>query len=348
MNSDRAAAPAFDVLGIGNAIVDIVAHAEDGLLDELGLAKGTMTLVDAERSAEIYARMGPAHEVSGGSCANTMAALADLGGRAAFIGRVRDDQLGEVFRHDIRASGVHFSTPPSSDGPSTARCLVFVTPDAQRTMATYLGACVELGPDDVDPDLVQRARITYLEGYLWDRPEAKAACRKAAALCHAAGNRLALTLSDPFCVARWRAEFRALVENEVDILFANEGEITSLYQVPTFDQALQEVRRHVDFAVLTRGPAGSVVVAGNEIHIIDAAIPDRVLDTTGAGDLYAAGFLRGLTAGLDLASCGRLASLCAAQILTQYGARADVSLRPLFEQVAQRARFDGPFARDLV
>lgn len=342
--SDRVADGAFDVLGIGNAIVDVVAHAGDQLLEELGLLKGSMTLVDAEQSAFLYAQMGPAHEVSGGSCANTMAAIADLGGRAAFIGRVRNDQMGEVFRHDIRATGVHFTTPPSTEGPPTARCLVFVTPDAQRTMATYLGACVELGPQDVDPDLVRRARITYLEGYLWDRPEAKAACLRAAQLCHAAGNRLALSLSDPFCVDRWRDEFRALIVDEVDILFANEGEITSLYRVETFDEALQRVRRDVDFAVLTRGPKGSLIVADSEVHVIDAVVPERVLDTTGAGDLYAAGFLRGLTAGLDLASCGRLGSACAAAIISQYGARSETSLRPLYERIAAGARRDGPYA----
>ena len=323
----------FDVLGIGNAIVDVVAYAEDVLLAELGLVKGAMTLVDEERCEFLYRRMGPAHEVSGGSCANTMAALASLGGRAAYIGRVKEDQLGEVFGHDIRATGVAFASLPSRDGPSTARCLVFVTPDAQRTMATYLGACVELAPEDIDPELVRAARITYLEGYLWDRPEAKAACRKAADICHAAGRRLALTLSDPFCVDRWREEFRELVAREVDILFANEAEITSLYEVPDFDRALQEVRRHVHFAVLTRGAKGSVVVCGEELHVIDAVPPDRLLDTTGAGDLYAAGFLRGFTAGLDLGACGRLGSLCAAEIIGQYGARAERPLRPLFARV---------------
>ncbi len=323
----------FDVLGIGNAIVDVVAYAEDRLLEQLDLVKGAMTLVDESRCEFLYRRMGPAHEVSGGSCANTMAALASLGGRAAYIGRVRDDQLGEVFGHDIRAAGVTFRSRPSTEGPSTARCLVFVTPDAQRTMATYLGACVELAPEDVDPELVRAAEITYLEGYLWDRPEAKAACRKAAAICHRAGRKLALTLSDPFCVDRWRGEFRELVTREVDILFANEAEITSLYEVADFDRALQEVRRHVHFAVLTRGARGSVVVRGEEVHVIDAVPPDRLLDTTGAGDLYAAGFLRGFTAGLDLGTCGRLGSLCAAEIIAQYGARAERPLRPLFDRV---------------
>ncbi len=323
----------FDLLAVGNAIVDVVAYASDALLEELDLVKGTMTLVDAERSASLYERMGPAHEVSGGSCANTAAAFASLGGRAAYIGRVRDDEMGRVFSHDIRATGVHFETAASIDGPPTARCLVFVTPDAQRTMATYLGACVELSPDDIDENLVPAAGITYLEGYLWDRPSAKAACRKAADLCHRAGGRVALTLSDPFCVDRWRSEFRELVEREIDILFANEAEITSLYETRSFDEALREVRRHVPLAVLTRGAEGSVILCGDEVHAVDAVPPDRLVDTTGAGDLYAAGFLRGLAAGLDPARCGRLGSLCASRILAQYGARAEEPLLPLFQRV---------------
>lgn len=327
------AGDAFDVLGIGNAIVDVLSYAEDDLVAELDLARGAMTLIDEERSAFLYRRMGPAREVSGGSCANTIAAVAALGGRGAYIGRVRDDQLGAVFSHDIRAAGVTFRSRPSASGPSTATCMIFVTPDGQRTMNTYLGACVELGPDDVDPELVAAASVTYLEGYLWDRPEAKAACRKAATLCHEAGKKLALTLSDAFCVDRWRSEFRELVEQEVDILFANESEITSLYEVEDFDAALQEVRRHVNFAALTRGPKGSVVVKGDEVHVIDPVHPERVLDTTGAGDLYAAGFLRGLTLGLDLGACGRLASACAAEIIAQYGARAERPLLPLLEKV---------------
>ncbi|MFZ1429197.1 MAG: adenosine kinase [Geminicoccaceae bacterium] len=318
-----------DVVGIGNAIVDILAYADDALVAELELERGAMTLIDAERSAFLYRRLGPAREVSGGSCANTIAGLASLGGRGAYIGRVRDDQLGQVFSHDIRAAGVTFRSPPSPSGPSTATSMIFVTPDGQRTMNTYLGACVELGPDDVDPDLIAGAAVTYLEGYLWDRPEAKAACRKAAAICHGSGRQLALTLSDAFCVDRWRAEFRELVEHEVDILFANEGELTSLYEVDDFDSALQLVRHHVGFAALTRGAKGSVVVRGDEVHVIDAVPPARLLDTTGAGDLFAAGFLRGFTMGLDLAACGRLASACAAEIIAQYGARAERPLLPL-------------------
>jgi len=322
---------AFDVLGLGNAIVDVIAHASEELVRELGLVKGAMTLVDEARVEHLYERMGPAREVSGGSCANTMAALAALGGRPAFIGRVKDDQLGRVFAHDIRAAGVTFRSKPVSDGPATARCLIFVTPDAQRTMQTYLGACVELGPEDVEPELVAAASILYLEGYLWDRPEAKAACRKAIEIAHRHGRQVALTLSDPFCVGRWREEFRELVEREVDILFANEAEITALYEASSFDEALQEVRRHVRFAALTRGPKGSVVVRGEEVHVIDAAPVERLVDTTGAGDLYAAGFLYGLGRGFDLGACGRLGSLCAAEIIQQFGARAERPLAPLLD-----------------
>ncbi|MFO1037001.1 MAG: adenosine kinase [Geminicoccaceae bacterium] len=335
MRNASSAHDRIDVLGIGNAIVDVLARADEAQLADLGLEKGIMTLVDEDRSEFLYRRMGPGREMSGGSCANTMAAIAGLGGKAAYIGRVRDDQLGQVFAHDMRSTGVTFRSQPSASGPSTARCLIFITDDAQRTMQTYLGACVELTPDDVDPELVARASVVYLEGYLWDRPEAKAACRKAADLCHEAGGRLALTLSDPFCVGRWRSEFVELIENEVDILFANEGEITALYETEDFDQALQEVRREVTFAALTRGAKGSVVVRGDEVHVIDAAKPKRIVDTTGAGDLYAAGFLRGLTAGLDLAACGHLGSACAAQIIAQYGPRSEEPLLPLYEKIAQ-------------
>lgn len=327
------ASPSVDVLGLGNAIVDVLAYASDDLLAELELVKGAMTLVDEQRVEQLYRRMGPGREVSGGSCANSMAALAALGGRPAYIGRVKDDDLGRVFAHDVRAAGVAFASRPAPAGPATARCLVFVTPDAQRTMQTYLGACVELGPEDVEPELVASAAITYLEGYLWDRPEAKEACRKAAEIAHRHGRKVALTLSDPFCVGRWRAEFQELVEREVDILFANEAEITALYEAPSFDAALQEVRRHVGFAALTRGAKGSVVVKGEEVHVIDAAPVDRLLDTTGAGDLYAAGFLRGLGLGLDLGACGRLGSLCAAEIIQQFGARAERPLLPLLDKV---------------
>ncbi|MCP5366759.1 MAG: adenosine kinase [Hyphomicrobiales bacterium] len=323
----------FDVVGIGNAIVDVLGHASDSFLDVNDLTKGAMTLIDADAAERIYSRMGPAVECSGGSAANTIAGLASLGGRGAFVGKVRDDQLGAVFGHDIRALGVHFETPAATDGPATARCLVFVTPDAQRTLQTYLGACVNLGPDDIDEDLVAAAKVTYLEGYLWDPPQAKEAFRKAARVAEQAGRQVALSLSDPFCVDRHRGDFLELVENHVDILFANEDEVMSLYQVADFDAALQRVRGHCQIAALTRSEKGAVIVAGDEVHVLDAEPVEKVVDTTGAGDSYAAGFLWGLTQGMDLATCGRLGGVVAAEIIGHMGARPDIPLRQL---VAER------------
>ena len=316
----------IDVLGVGNAIVDVLAHASDTFLEEQGIAKGAMTLVEADRARAIYAAMGPGTEVSGGSAANTIAGIAAMGARSAFIGKVRDDQLGEVFSHDLRALGVQFETRPATDGPETARCMVLVTPDAQRTMCTYLGACVELGPGDVDETLVRAADITYMEGYLWDPPAAKEAFRKAARIAHDAGHRVALSLSDPFCVERYREEFLTFVESEVDILFANEQEIHSLYQVERFDDALQRVRGHCDIAALTRSAKGSVIVSGNEVHIVDAEPVERVVDTTGAGDLFAAGFLFGLSRRVGLADAARIGSIAAAQVIVRYGARPEADL----------------------
>jgi sugar/nucleoside kinase (ribokinase family) len=321
----------LDVLGLGNAIVDVLTEADDRTLERLGLAKGTMTLVDEVRMAELYGGIGPAVEMSGGSCANTMAALASLGARAAYVGKVQRDQLGEVFTHDVRAAGVEFRTAPLHEGPPTARSFILVTPDAQRTMSTYLGACVELGPDDVDEAQVARAKIVYLEGYLWDRPEAKAACLKAAELAHRHGRQVALSLSDPFCVARWRAEFADLVAHHIDIVIANEVEICGLYGANSFDDVIDVVRGQSRIAALTRGAAGSVIVAGDRTHVLQAAPVTALVDTTGAGDLYAAGLLYGLTHDLPLAACGRLGSLCAAHILGHYGARATRSLKPLIE-----------------
>ena len=321
--------PAYDVLGLGNAIVDVIAEIEDRALDRLGLAKGTMTLIDRAGMTRLYDGMGPAIEMSGGSCANTMAALASLGASAAYVGKVRDDQLGEVFRHDIRATGVDFRTPPLDDGPPTARCLVFVTRDAQRTMATYLGACVELGPEDVDEAQVAAARIVYLEGYLWDRPGAKAACLKAAEVAHRHGRKVALTLSDPFCVDRWRAEFADLIARHVDILIANEVEICSLYGANELDQAVDLVRGQVQVAALTCSADGSVLVTDGQTHRIAAAPVEAVVDTTGAGDLYAAGLLYGLARDLPLPACGRLGSLAAAEVLGHFGARPQRPLEPL-------------------
>jgi len=320
----------YDVVGIGNAIVDVLAKMDDAFLAEHQLVKGAMTLIDAPTAAHLYNSMGPAIECSGGSAANTMAGIASLGGRAAFIGKVCADQLGSVFNHDIRAAGVHFSTPPIKTQPPTARCLIMVTPDGQRTMQTFLGACIELGPEDVTMEEIQAARVTYLEGYLWDRPEAKEAFRKAMKIAHASGRRVALTLSDPFCVDRHRAEFLELVEKEVDILFANEAEITSLYQVKSFDEALALLRRKKNrIAALTRSEKGAVVVGGENVYTVAAERIPKLVDTTGAGDLFASGFLYGLTHGHNLPSAGRVAAICAAEIISHIGARPEVSLKDL-------------------
>ena len=320
----------FDVVGIGNALVDVIAHADDGFLVENSLSKGTMTLVDAQRADELYARMPSAVESSGGSAGNTIAGVASLGGRAAYIGKVSDDQLGRVYRHDIRALGVTFDVPPATAG-STGRCLILVTPDAQRTMQTYLGAGSDLGPQDVDEQLIASAHVTYLEGYLWDPPRAKEAFLKAARIAHEAGRRVALTLSDPFCVERHREEFMDLVSGHIDVLFANENEIMSLYQVERFDDALQRVRGHCEIAALTRSELGAVIVTRDEVHVLDAEPVERVVDTTGAGDLYAAGFLFGLTHGMDVATCGRIAGIAAAEVISHYGARPEVRLKELVE-----------------
>lgn len=319
----------YDVLGIGNAIVDVLASTDDDFLTKRGLTKGSMQLLDAEAADELYGSMGPGVEASGGSAANTIAGLASLGGRTAFIGKVKRDQLGQIFQHDIRALGVHFETPKAETGPSTARCLILVTPDAQRTMNTYLGACATLGPDDVSEADVSNASVTYLEGYLWDPPAAKEAFRKATEVAHGAGRKVALTLSDAFCVERYREEFRDLVERGVDIVFANEAEICSLYQVKRFDDALQKIRGSSTLVALTRGPKGSVVLTGDEIHVIDPEPVKRVVDTTGAGDQYAAGFLYGYTRGFDLARCGALGGMAAAEVLSHYGARPETSLDEL-------------------
>ena len=322
----------FDVVGIGNAIVDVLTQADDALVEEEGLPKGSMTLIDGPRAEHLYDRMGPAREISGGSAANTLAGVASLGGRAGFIGKVRNDQLGGIFRHDIRASGVHFETAPSTEGPPTGRCLIFVAPDAQRTMATFLGAATEITTDDVDPAVIAAAKVTYLEGYLFDPPAAKQAFVKAAEAARAAGRKVSLTLSDPFCVERHRLAFRDLVAHHVDILFANEQEICALYEVPDFDAALQAVRGHCEVAALTRSEKGSVVLAGDELHLVDAAPLDKVVDTTGAGDLYAAGFLHGFTQGRPLYDCGRIGAIAAAEVISHFGARPEVPLAKHLEE----------------
>ncbi len=322
----------FDVVGIGNAIVDVLVHADDGLLEAEGLAKGTMTLVDAEEARRLYEKIGPAVECSGGSAANTIAGLASLGGAGAFIGKVHNDQLGKVFRHDIHAAGVIFDTVANDSGPPTATSIILVTPDAQRTMQTFLGASVDLGPADIDLDLIAASRITYLEGYLWDPPSAKEAFVKAADGAHQAGRKVSLSLSDPFCVDRHRADFLDLAENHVDILFANEQEILSLYQVAGFDESLQAVRGHCEIAALTRGEKGSVIVSGDEIHIVDAEPVNDLADTTGAGDAFAAGFLFGVTSGRDLAQSASIGGIAAAEVISHLGARPDTSLKALVEE----------------
>jgi sugar/nucleoside kinase (ribokinase family) len=318
----------FDVVAMGNAMVDVLSHEDDEFVVRLGVERGAMTMVDAARSDEIYALMGPGTEVSGGSAGNTAAAFASFGGRAAYIGRIADDAFGKVFAHDLRTLGVHFDSPLANNGIPTGRCLVIVTPDAQRTMCTYLGAGAELDAGYVDEAVLESAAVTYLEGYVWDPPPAKEAVRNAAAVAHRADNRVAMTLSDPFCVERHRDEFRQLVEHDIDILFANEHEITSLYEVDSFDDALHKVRGHCEIAALTRGAHGSVIVAGDDVHVIDAH-PTKVVDTTGAGDSYAAGFLYGFTHGRDLQTCGKLASLAAAEVISHLGPRPERSLAEL-------------------
>jgi len=319
----------FDVIGIGNAIVDVLSHSDDGFLSEHGLTKGGMALIDASQADKLYEKMGPGVECSGGSAANTIACLASLGAKGAFIGKVKDDGLGKIFAHDIKAAGVDFASPLATDGPSTARCLILVTDDAQRTMNTFLGACVNLGPDDIDADYIARGAVTYLEGYLWDPDHAKEAFLKASMAAHKADRQVALSLSDAFCVDRHRKSFQDLVKHHVDILFANEDEIKSLYEVDTFDAALQCVRDQCSVAALTRGEKGSVIIAGNEIHVVDCEPVENVIDTTGAGDAYAAGFLFGYTKEFDIGTCARLGSICSAEVISHYGARPEVNLGEL-------------------
>lgn len=321
----------YDVVGIGNAIVDVLAQTDDAFLQKLGLAKGTMTIIDAETAETLYEQMKTAIKMSGGSAANTIAALASLGGKTAFIGKVRDDHLGDLFRRDIQAMGVYFATNPKANGAPTARSFILVTPDAERTMQTFLGSCVELGPEDIDPTLITRSTVTYLEGYLWDPPQAKKAFLKAAEIAGEAGRIVSLSLSDPFCVKRHREDFLDFIKNHVNLLFANEEEIKSLYLVETFEEAVQLVRGHSEIAVLTRSEKGSVVITEKKTHVLDAKHVERVVDTTGAGDAYAAGFLYGYTKGKDLTTCARLAGATAGEIISHYGARPEIDLSKLLQ-----------------
>jgi len=316
-----------DVLCIGNAIVDVLARVEDGFVNRHGLVKGSMNLIDEARAESLYADMGQAVEVSGGSAGNTAAGIASFGGKAAYFGKVKDDQLGAIYRHDMRAQGVSFDSRASTEGPATARSFILVTPDGERTMNTYLGACVNLTVDDIDSAVVESAKVTYMEGYLWDRPEAKEAFKRAAAVSRKAGRQTSITLSDSFCVERHRDSFLDLIRSGIDIVFANESEIKSLYQTQNFDGAMQAIRKDCSIAVLTRSEAGCVVVRGEEVHAIPAYPVSKVVDVTGAGDLFAAGFLLGLTHGLKLAHCAQLGALAAAEVISHIGARPEVNLK---------------------
>ena len=326
--------PALDVIGIGNAIVDVMAPCADEVIERLGMARGGMMLIDTDRAQTLYDAMGPAREISGGSAANTLAGLAALGANCAFIGQVADDQLGQVFAHDIRAAGIAFATPPRAvagiDGPPTARCLIFVSPDGQRTMNTYLGASQFLPATALDVGLIADAKVLYLEGYLWDPEEPRAAMRRAIAAARGAGRKVAFTLSDAFVIARHGDDFRALIEaGEIDILFANEHELAALTGAAQFDAGLAALAGKVPVLVVTRSEQGAVALAGGERAQVAAEPVAKVVDTTGAGDLFAAGFLFGHVRGKPLGECLRLGAICAAEVIAHYGARPEADLRGL-------------------
>jgi sugar/nucleoside kinase (ribokinase family) len=325
-------APRYDLIGVGNAIVDVITKADDGFLVAQNMAKGSMSLIDEARAKAIYDAMGPTTESSGGSAANTVVGAASLGVRAGFIGKVKNDELGHVFTHDIRAAGVAFDTKPAADGPSTARCYIIVTPDGERTMNTFLGAAQDLHPADIDEAAVASAAITYLEGYLWDPPHAKEAFIKAAGIAHKAGRKVALTLSDAFCVDRYRGEFLKLMRDKtVDIVFANESELRSLYQTADFETALEALRAEIGLAVVTRSEKGCVIVEGGNTERVAAAPIERMIDATGAGDLFAAGFLAAYARGQDLRTAGGLGALAAAEVIQHVGARPQAPLKALAE-----------------
>jgi len=324
----------FDVLTVGNAIVDIIARCEEDFLVDNAITKGAMNLIDAERSALLYSRMGPAVETSGGSAGNTAAGIASFGGKAAYFGKVSSDKLGEIFRHDMNAQGVHFATRPLAGTPPTASSMIFVTPDGERSMNTYLGACIELGIEDVEADVVADSKVTYFEGYLWDPPRAKEAIRECARIAHENGREMSMSLSDSFCVDRYRGEFLDLMRSgTVDIVFANRQEALSLYQTADFDTALTEIARDCKLAAVTMSEHGSIILADGKRWLVEPLQVDNVVDTTGAGDLYAAGFLFGYTQGFELADCGRLGSLAAGLVIQQIGPRLQTPLRLAAQQV---------------
>jgi sugar/nucleoside kinase (ribokinase family) len=326
------ASPTFHVAAIGNALVDVIADSSEDFLRAQKIAKGSMTLIDAKRASALYAAIGPAVEMSGGSAANTVAGIASLGGRAAFMGKVKADQLGAIFRHDLEAQGVHFATAAAAgNGAPTGRCLILVTPDAQRSMSTFLGAAVEFGPADIDATVIAEASITYLEGYLFDPPEAKEAFRRAAQIAREAGRQLALTLSDAFCIERHRAEFLNFIEGDVDILFANQNELLALYETEDLDRAIDAARAHCKIAVTTRSEKGAIIAADAETISVAAVPVAKLVDTTGAGDLFAAGFLFGLTQGKTLAESGHIGAIAAAEVISHYGPRPQRALRELID-----------------
>ena len=332
------AEPEYDVLTIGNAIVDVLTHTEEDFLVREGLVKGSMRLIDGAEAERLYGHMGPAQLISGGCAGNTAAGVASFGGRAAFIGKVADDELGRFYRHDMRALGIHFPTAPLTDGKPTARSMILITPDGERTMNTNLAACQELSPADIDRKTVEAAAITYLEGYLWDPPKAKEAFRVAAGLAHAAGRKVAITLSDSFCVDRFRDEFLELMqEKSLDIVFANRHEMLSLYQTSDFETAVASLAKDIPLAVVTMSEEGSLAVADGARIRIPAAKIERVVDLTGAGDLYAAGFLFGLARGFPHDVCGRLGSLAAGEVISHVGARPNGSLAQLARQAGLAA-----------
>jgi sugar/nucleoside kinase (ribokinase family) len=320
----------FDVLTVGNAIVDIIARCDDQFLADNAITKAAMNLIDAERAELLYSRMGPAIEASGGSAGNTAAGIANFGGKAAYFGKVAKDQLGEIFSHDIRALGVHYQTQPLESFPPTARSMIFVTEDGERSMNTYLGACVELGPEDVEADVVAEAKVTYFEGYLWDPPRAKEAIRECARIAHENGREVSMTLSDSFCVGRYRDEFLELMRSgTVDIVFANRQEALSLYETDDFEEALTQIARDCKIAAVTMSEDGAVILRGSERYQVDAIALEELVDTTGAGDLFAAGFLYGYTQGRELKDCGKLGCLAAGTVIQQIGPRPDKSLSEL-------------------
>jgi sugar/nucleoside kinase (ribokinase family) len=329
--------PKYDVLGIGNAIVDIIARTEEDFLVREGLSKGAMRLIDAAEADRLYDHMGPAIEASGGSAGNTVAGVASLGGKAAFIGKVADDIFGKLYRHDMKATGIHFATPPLSDGAPTARSMILLTPDGERTMNTYLGACQALAPADIDPDTVEAAYVTYFEGYLWDPPEAKDAFRRAARIAHKAGRKVSLTLSDAFCVDRYRDEFLGLIrDGTIDILLANDSELRSLYETASLEAAVAALKEDCRLAAVTVGADGAIIVAPEGIDKVPATPVETVVDTTGAGDLFASGFLFGIARALSAVEAARLGTLAAAEVISHIGPRPATSLADLARQAGFR------------